>query len=49
MTRILHQLDVSINKHFKDLLKDMYIQAFINAKKHIKKVKREIKISWIVD
>lgn len=49
MTRILQPLDVSINKPFKDLLKDMYIQACINAKKHIEKVKREIIINWIVD
>ena len=41
MTRILQQLDVSINKPFKDLLKDMYIQAYIIAKKNIEKVKRE--------
>ena len=49
MTRILQPLDVSINKPFKDLLKDMYIQACIKAKKHIEKMKREIIINWIVD
>ena len=49
MTKILQPLEVSINKPFKDLLKEMYIQACINPKKHIEKVKREIIINWIVD
>ena len=49
MTRIIQRFDVSINKPFKDLLKDMHIQACINVEKQIEKVKREIIISLTVD
>ncbi len=47
MTRILQPLDVSLNKPFKDLLREMYVQACIKAQKNIEKIKREVIIEWI--